>query len=214
MNIELARALVATLPVKQPNLFNPWADQCVHDLAHNTPEAKVRRLAQHLACEPRLILCGEAPGFQGCRYTGLSFTSERLLMAGAIPRVEPLADRITSRTRPFSEPSATIVWKQLYALGIAETTLLWNAVQLHPVGQLGEWSNRTPDKTEIALGAPALSLLTRSFPDAKLIAVGRKAEVAMAALGIQPAAAVRHPANGGATAFATGLADAIHKLAA
>lgn len=145
----------------------------------------------------------------GCRYSGLAFTSERLLLAGAIPRVDTLPDRITSRRRPFSEPSATIVWKQLYALGIAERTILWNAVQLHPVGRLGEWSNRTPDRAEIALGAPALALLTRTFPNAMLIAVGRKAELAIAALGIKPAAAIRHPANGGATAFAAGLADAM-----
>ncbi len=162
-------------------------------------------LAAHLDTYPEFILCGEAPGHLGCRHSGIAFTSERLLLEGVIPRVTRADRRLTSLPRPLSEPSATIVWKTLYRLGIAEKTLLWNALQLHPY-QPGNWrSNRTPTPAEIALGEPALRMLVEAFPFAKIVAVGKKAEGLLRSIGVEPAATVRHPANGGATAFAGGM---------
>lgn len=205
MKLDLAKALIKPLPAGLPTLFNPWVDRCVHDTAINTPQAKLERLALHLDCKPSLILVGEAPGYQGCRTSGMAFTSERLLLEGSIPRVSRPEGRLCDRKLPFSEPSATIVWRTLYRLGLAETTILWNALQMHPVGGRGEWSNRTPTDDELRIGIPSLRLLSESYPDAKVIAVGRKAEMALAAAAVDVHAAVRHPANGGATAFAQGV---------
>lgn len=203
---SLARKLVATLPAGMPGLFNPWRDCCPHDAEDNGPEQKLARLALHLDCDPEFILTGEAPGYQGCRYSGIAFTSERLLGEGAIPRIPATGGRLSTRRLPFSEPSATIVWKTLYKLGIAERTILWNAMQLHPYRADNVWSNRTPSPDEIALGAPAIRLLAKAFPQAKIIAVGKKAEGLLGEMGVDTAGAVRHPANGGATEFAAGLA--------
>ena len=205
LNTGLVDRLIETLPYGKPGLFNPWRDLSTDDEAGNGPEAKRIRLAAHLACEPEFILCGEAPGYLGCRHSGIAFTSERLLMEGAIPRVSAPPHRLTSRPLPFSEPSATIVWKTLYRLGIAERTILWNALQLHPHRQENPMSNRTPTSAEIALGEPALRLLIEAFPTAKIVAVGKKAESLLRAMCMAPAATVRHPANGGATEFAAGL---------
>ncbi|NWC83168.1 uracil-DNA glycosylase [Pseudomonas putida] len=207
MNTDLAKALVDTLPLGTDRLYNPWTDRCVHDAAQNAPEARLKRLAQHLACRAKLILVGEAPGYQGCRYSGVAFTSEKLLMQGLIPRVDNRGARLTDRELPFSEPSATIVWKKLHDLGLAEDTLLWNAVQLHPFKPGVPWSNRTPTRTELAHGRGAIHLLKEAFPDARWVAIGRQAERQLAAAGIVGLATVRHPANGGATEFAKGLAD-------
>lgn len=204
---DLARALVATLPSGQPGLFNPWADTCTEDRPENRPDAKLARLAAHLDCQPRFILCGEAPGYQGCRHSGVAFTSERLLLEGAIPRIPKPNGRLTYRELPWSEPSATIVWKNLDLLGIARETVLWNAVQLHPHRPGEPRSNRTPTPPEIALGEPAMRLLVAAFPQARVVAVGRKAEMLLNEMGIATAGAVRHPANGGATAFARELRD-------
>ncbi len=203
--LSLARKLVDTLPHGAAGLFNPWADHCPHGAEGNGPEAKLQRLAQHLDCEPEFILAGEAPGYQGCRYSGIAFTSERLLGEGVIPRIPALNRRLSTRRLPFSEPSATIVWKTLYRLGIAERTILWNAMQLHPYRDGELWSNRTPKPEEIALGEPAMRLLIEAFPKAKIVAVGKKAEGLLTDMGVQVAGAVRHPANGGATEFASGL---------
>ena len=201
----LACKLVETLPSGLSGLFNPWRDHCPHDAAGNGPEQKLARLALHLDCDAEFILAGEAPGYQGCRYSGIAFTSERLLGEGAIPRIPALSSRLSTRRLPFSEPSATIVWKTLYQLGIAERTILWNAMQLHPHRADNLWSNRTPAPQEIALGEPALRLLTEAYPRARIVAVGKKAEGLLHEMGIRMAGAVRHPANGGATEFAAGL---------
>lgn len=202
----LASRLVESLPSGVPGLFNPWRDHCPHDCHGNGPEAKLERLARHLDCDAAFILVGEAPGYQGCRYSGIAFTSERLLLEGAIPRIPALSQRLSTRRLPFSEPSATIVWKTLINLGIAQRTILWNALQLHPHRSDNFWSNRTPTPAELALGAPALHALIAAFPAAKVVAVGKKAEQLMMAMGVTPTACVRHPANGGATAFAAGMA--------
>ncbi|WP_202197037.1 hypothetical protein, partial [Escherichia coli] len=71
---DLARDLVATLPVGAANLFSPWHDVCPEDLVTNGPTEKLVRLAHHVDCNPRLLIVGEAPGYQGCRHSGLPFT--------------------------------------------------------------------------------------------------------------------------------------------
>lgn len=205
----LARQLVSTLPSGIPGLFNPWADTCGEDLPGNDPASKIRRLAQHLDCEPMFILCGDAPGYQGCRHTGVAFTSERLLLEGAIPRMDRASGRLTSRRPPYSEPSATIVWRALREAGIEERVILWNAVQLHPHKPGNQRSNRTPTDSELTLGLPALKLLLEAFPSAQIVAVGKKASRQLAKLGIMVPSAVRHPANGGASEFAAGIRELV-----
>jgi uracil-DNA glycosylase len=202
----LAEKLVATLPAGLPSLFNPWVDSCPGDTEWNGPEARLERLAAHLACEPEFLVVGEASGYLGMRRAAIAFTSERLLLEGAIPRVAAPAGRLTTRRLPYSEPSATIVWKTLRQLGIAERTVLWNALPMHPFKPDNVESNRTPTDAELMQGAPAMRLLADAFPRARIVAVGRKSESLLQAMGLQPAAQVRHPANGGASAFAAGMA--------
>ncbi len=203
--LHLACSLTETLPFGLEGLFNPWRDSCPHDAAGNGPTEKLNRLALHLDCDPEFILAGEAPGYQGCRYSGIAFTSERLLGEGSIPRISATTGRLSTRRLPFSEPSATIVWKTLYRLGIENRTILWNAMQLHPHRLDNLWSNRTPTPQEIRLGEPALRILIEKFPAAKIIAVGKKSEGLLREMNIPITGSVRHPANGGATEFAVGL---------
>jgi len=80
-NNKLAKLLTDTLPPGRRRLFNPWRDRCADDLPSNGPDAKLARLAAHLDCNPRFILCGEAPSYRGCRHSGIAFTSEHLLSA-------------------------------------------------------------------------------------------------------------------------------------
>lgn len=210
MSTELARALVATLPVGMPQLFNPWKERCRDDTDLNGPEQRQERLAQHLDCSATLILCGEAPGHFGCRISGLAFTSEEQLLASAVPRVTRPSGRISTMLAPLSEDSATIVWRELYRLGIAEQVVLWNALQLHPHESHSPFTNRTPSRAELAHGQAAIHLLREAFPDAKVVAIGKKAEGVLKAAGIVPTANVRHPARGGGPLFSAGLAALIN----
>jgi hypothetical protein len=191
------------------HVFNPWTDQDPGtDLHAAAPDARCQRLAAHLATEVEVILLGEAPGYQGCHVTGIPFTSERLVLAGAIPRVRADGPRLSSRHIPWSEPSATTVWGTLHELGIADTTVLWNAFPWHPhkPGQLQ--SNRTPTRSERTTGLPVLQALLAACPQARVFAVGRTAEASLRDVGIQ-AQGLRHPSMGGAMLFRRQLREAL-----
>jgi uracil-DNA glycosylase len=188
-----------------PGVFNPWVESDAStDLPGDAPASRVARLRAHLDTDARVLLIGEAAGYQGCKVSGIPFTSERLLIEGSVPRVALTQARLTSRPRPWSEPSATTVWKTLHTLGIADRTVLWNAYPWHPHKPASRHSNRTPTRAERLAGVPVLHALLRLFPDALVFAVGRNAETSLAELGVT-AQPLRHPSMGGARLFASQL---------
>jgi len=145
------------------------------DSSPDAPAARVTRLRRHFEIvEPKVILIGEASGYQGCRFSGVPFTSERLVCEGAIPRIAATT-RFTTRRLPWSEPSATIVWKTLFALDIAEDTLMWNALPLHPMKTGKPLSNRSPTGDELAAGLPCLQILRDHYPKSPMVAIGLNA---------------------------------------
>ncbi|WP_018234275.1 uracil-DNA glycosylase [Thioalkalivibrio thiocyanodenitrificans] len=208
MALDAFFSLICDNPYNSDWVFNPWRDRCFDfDLCEAAPRQRLDRLKRHLECKhPTRILLGEAPGYQGCRYSGVAFTSERLLVEGVIPRIEP-TPRITSRERPFSEPSATIIWGILEELGVAHETLLWNAFPWHPHGPGASLTNRTPSIKELRMGVGALEALLAHFQGVQVLALGRSAEKTLRMLGVSPKAALRHPSMGGAQRFREGLRD-------
>ena len=164
----------------------------------------------HLSTTARYLLLGEAPGYQGCHVTGLAFTSERLLMAGSIPRIDIAGQRLSTRHIPWSEPSATTVWGALYELGIAETTVLWNAFAWHPHKPGELQTNRTPTPAERRLGQPVLIKLLQHLGDVQVLAVGQQAATSLRELGIE-AKTLRHPSMGGAALFREQLRAAVSR---
>lgn len=190
------------------HIFNPWTERDdLNDSNINGPAARLERLRSHLRVRPARILLGEAAGYQGCHVSGIPFTSERVIMAESVPRVSSGGQRMSVRLRPWSEPSATTVWKTLHSLGIAADTILWNAYPWHPHLPGKPHSNRTPTRNERLLGMPVLEALLKAFPKAVLFAVGRHAEHALNEFG-REAIALRHPSMGGATLFHHGLRQA------
>lgn len=210
---DLINRLLA--PFNAPNVFNPWRDaDPVMDLEPNTAAQWRRiRLEQHFDCSPRFLLIGEAPGYQGCHFSGVPFTNERLLLDGAIPRIAQHS-AITRKETPYSEPSATIVWRELHRLNIAADTVMWNAFAWHPHKPGELLSNRAPSQIELINGAPVLHEVVGMFPTAKIIAVGRVAEWTLNRLGVRMDGRVRHPSMGGATEFRQQLAELCGKKAA
>jgi uracil-DNA glycosylase len=141
-------------------------------------ELRRTRLRDYLAARAHAgtILVGEAAGYRGARVSGIAFTSERQL-TGAGP----------------AEASATIVQRVLEELGVTDDVLLWNVVPTHPGTAT---SNRRPTRAEVRAAQPFLVELTSGR---RVVAVGRLAADVLAA------PYVRHPAHGGAAAFAAGL---------
>jgi hypothetical protein len=192
-----------------PNVFNPWTQRDErNDGMLNGPAARCERLRAHLRVRPAQILIGEAAGYQGCHVTGIAFTSERLLMTGAVPRIPTGGERFSTRHIPWSEPSATTVWKTLHGLGIEEETVLWNAFPWHPYKPGNPQSNRTPSRAERMLGLVVLDSLLSASPQAKVFAVGRHAESLLKEVG-RAALLLRHPSMGGAVLFRRGLQRAL-----
>ena len=190
-------------------VFNPWLDvDPGTDAQPDAAAARLLRLRAFFAVRPRWLLLGEAAGYQGAHVSGIAFTSERLLLAGAIPRVDIGGQRLSTRARPWSEPSATTVWGTLHTLGRAADTLLWNAYPWHPHRPGMPQSNRTPTPIERRAGLPVLEALLAALPAVRCFAVGRNAEASLSEMGVR-ATPLRHPSMGGATAFREGLRRAL-----
>ncbi len=193
---------------RSPNVFNPWVDVDPLDMDFGAAaRRRCERLAAHFYTEPELLLIGEAPGYQGCHFSGVPFTNEALILDNRVPRIREPHGRFTLRTTPWSEPSATIVWGQLHELGIAETTVLWNAFAWHPHKPGNLMSNRAPTPVELLAGATVLRVVCSRWPGVPIVAVGKIAQRTLGRLGIRTAACVRHPAMGGATEFRAQLTE-------
>ena len=150
-----------------------------------------------------VVALGEAAGYQGMRWSGIAFTSERDLMRWGDPF------RTTSdRVRGWSEPSGTIVHRVLDELGAERRVVLWNTVPHHPHTPGVPLSNRRPTVAEIAEGARFAERLLALLQPALVVAVGRVAEGVLGGR----AAYVRHPANGGGASFAAGFSALLAEL--
>jgi hypothetical protein len=207
---DALHAALSKLP-SLPNCFDPWRSANADDSADNSPARRIAHLRAHAARpDLRLVLIGEAAGYQGCRVSGIAFTSEALLIDGQIPAIAT-TPRLSTRPKPWSEPSARVVWRTLYQQQLADTTFLWNAFPLHPHEPGKPHSNRTPTRAELAAGEPVLAALRRALPDALLAAVGNKASEALTRLGYAHEA-LRHPAYGGVTEFVAGVARLAPRL--
>jgi hypothetical protein len=142
------------------------------------------------------VLVAEAPGWRGMTNTGVPFTSMRELGPEYLTPPEP--------TAPW-EASSRVVQAAL-AQWNGPLPLTWAIFPHHPFAAPDRLTNRTPRPAEVRDGAPvALALLgalraSSSTGRVRVVAVGRKAQGALALAGID-ADAVRHPAQGGAKQF-------------
>jgi uracil-DNA glycosylase len=204
--IDALIAALATLPTPA-HATNPYADD-------GSPGNAIRRANLALALRiahargPQLLLVGEAPGYNGALRTGVPFTSERILLEG-IPALEQFGQargfaRATDDGRTSNEQTATIVYRELAALGVFAVG--WNTYPFHPHRPGAPISNRPPRAEEVRLGIPLLAAVRALFPKIPVAAMGAVAARAMTELAI-PHTRLRHPAQGGARLFAAGLRE-------
>lgn len=190
---------------QHPGIFNQYRD--VHPTLDRPdgPLVRCRNLRRYLEIfrGARFVLVGEAPGYAGCRFSGIPFTCEAQLVG---PKRLGWAScggfsRSSSREVLWVEPSAMAVWE---VLGERTDCILWNAFPWHPLGAAGPLSNRSPGQA-LNDGLEVLRCFLSLFPSARPCAVGRVAQRALTAIGVE-APYVRHPSRGGRRAFAAGLA--------
>jgi hypothetical protein len=163
-------------------------------------------LQQMQGLEPKILLVGEAPGYRGCRFTGVPFSSEFILLQGLAEINLFGAWRGYQKTdecpQVWKEATATILWQVLMQLQVIP--LLWNAFPFHPFQGDCLLSNRTPTRQELKIGRVFLTELIDLFQPQLIVALGNQAEITLKQMGII-CPKVRHPANGGKQRFKEGL---------
>ncbi|MEY9954069.1 uracil-DNA glycosylase [Leifsonia sp. EB34] len=147
-----------------------------------------------------VLLLGEAPGWRGMTVTGVPFVSVREAEAGVVPGLE-----LPEHPQAPWEASSRVVWATLQDWR-GPVPLSWPVYPLHPFVAGTPHSNRTPRPAEVRAGAPVALELIRALEIERVVAVGRKAQGAIATAGLE-APAIRHPAQGGAALFAAQLIE-------
>lgn len=211
--------------------FNPWQDydpRC--DLGPDAPAIRRQQLVAYLTprlTRARYLFVAEAAGYQGCRFTGIAITCERMLLDAhkQVPSAAILGHRGQRTSRPDSpfmtsrpqreqgmnEPTDTYVWGAILDNGLdPRDVLLWNIFPFHPHKE-SPFSNRTPTDAELTVGLKYAKELLALCPQVQTIgAIGRKAAETLQSAGIE-AIATRHPANGGASLFRQQFAALVGK---
>jgi len=167
-------------------------------------------LHKMLELKAEILLVGEAPGYRGCKLTGVPFSSERLLMEERLPFGNSIGYQLINQKKKLtSESSATILWETVWKHSIAP--ICWNAFPYHPHLAGKPDTNRKPNKEELLAGRYFLKRIIQLFKPVHVVAVGQSAAKALTLLKIehQP---VRHPSYGGKKDFEEGICQLITKL--
>lgn len=157
-----------------------------------------------------ILLVGEAPGFKGCKYTGIPFSSGELFRSSPHPFIRSLRDRLDIRVRE-SENTATMVWD--YLLDKPMVPVFWNAFPYHPHRPGERLTNRSPNKKEVEQGGYFLRVLQEIFEPTVVAGVGRKGmQCAEAVFPDRSIQYIRHPSFGGKMDFVRGMDDLLRSL--
>lgn len=208
-NREISKFVDSLSKAEQtPNTFNQYAAY--------TPENLVRinnlklYLTQMYALQAKVLLVGEAAGYHGCRFTGIPFTSEYILLKGLedidLFGIEKGYEKTAELDTIKKEQSATIVWETISRQKFVP--LIWNAFPFHPFKKDNPTKNRTPLKKELDIGAEFLLELINIFDIETIVALGNKAEQTLNKINIE-CVKVRHPAQGGKADFVKGIEDLV-----
>ena len=157
-----------------------------------------------------VLLIGEAPGYKGCRVTGIPFTSEYILENNKYFRQH--FPQIVCQHKPNQEfgagkkeSSATVVWNTLETAQLMLSPCCWNVFPLHPYNPDKDiWSNRSPTQKEVKKGSEFTLRLIRLLQPDQIIAIGVKAYKQLIQMNVDTKK-VRHPANGGGREFQSSL---------
>jgi uracil-DNA glycosylase len=179
--------------------YNPYFD------GEEWGRVRGRNLQRYLSFmqerQPTTLMLMEAPGYRGCRVTGIPVTSRNVMLSGILG--DGYEDTHEIGFEAFnSEQSATIVWETLATM--PTLPVIWNTFPFHPHQAGNRISNRTPRPAEIREGVAVLENVLAMFQPSRTIAVGNVAAKALAQLNL-PYTRVRHPAQGGKHDFVAGM---------
>ena len=204
---QIESLILALVQAETPDdAFNEYSPDCaINALRRGNLRQYLRTMAERM---PDTLLLMEAPGYRGCRLTGVPVTSRKLIREG-LPELEMFGpDRgycdvhEAGFDRIYGEQTATIVWGALADLG--QVPFIWNTYPFHPHKLNQPLTNRRPRAAEIQLGTSFLRRVLRLWRFERVIAVGNVAHQSLSGAGIL-CQKVRHPAQGGKNEFVAGL---------
>jgi uracil-DNA glycosylase len=159
-----------------------------------------------------LLLVGEAPGYKGCRLTGIPFTSGNIIKTSLHPFFLQCRTRLVLK-QVLSEATAKIMWEFLGE--DKPLPILWNAFPFHPFSPGCPASNRKPKPEEIHEGLSFLRPLEEIFTPSCLAGVGCVGEACLRqAYPGRDIANARHPSYGGKREFQQGMAQLLARACA
>jgi len=189
-----------------PGLFNPYLSLDPGRDQVDAVAVRRRNLEAYVRdrnTQPRILLLAEAPGPWGCRFSGVPSTSGAQLLDPDCP----LAGQQSSCADvPYAEYSASIYWRILQEW--YDDIFTWNTIPYHPFKRGKPMSIRTPGVKEIRRFLPVTQEVVNAVAPERILAVGRKAERALAELGVE-CTYVRHPSQGGAALFEAGVREVL-----
>ena len=115
-----------------PTVTNPYLD----DGVINNLRLYLEYMLEHMSADAgrRVLLVGEAPGYKGCRITGIPFSSVKVLMGTEHPLFHTIKPQLSISDDALrdmtSENTATIVWQ--YLVDKKTVPLFWNSFPFHP----------------------------------------------------------------------------------
>ena len=156
--------------------------------------------------KPKYLFVGEAPGYKGCRITGIPFTSEYILTHNFNNGIfgKENGYQIINHNKPNKEPTATIIWEVFNKKEIIPC--FWNAFPFHSFKNGNCNSNRKPEGNELEIGKKYLEELI-DILDIKrenVIAIGNTSYKLLKKDNVN-CLKLRHPSNGGKQEFILGI---------
>ncbi|MFN2581801.1 MAG: uracil-DNA glycosylase [Candidatus Dormibacteria bacterium] len=200
-NARLERFVDSIAGADIGDTFNQYRESDGDDCGLEAPAIRRRNVVAYLAArrDARVLLVGEAAGWRGARYSGLSLYCER-----QFGDEEAALRRSSRHPLGWSEPSATIVQRAIAPW--RRDVALWNLVPTHPRRDGVVHSNRAPTRTETRAGERWLHELIALLNPRHIAAVGNHAARALGS----DVPALRHPSHGGAVPFTTGVRALLH----
>lgn len=200
--LMLLEDTVFSASINSDSLFNQYNEKNYELDLPNADEIRKENLRNYLRSfseRPSIFVIGEAPGWRGCRFSGVPFTSEFQLCNGSLPFEGSQSSKNHS---PYREGTATIFWEimQIYHPHF----LAWNCIPFHPHKPGGANTNRTPTTGEINRYLTLLSELIALVKPDQIVAIGKSAEHALERANI-PSSYIRHPSHGGKIEFKQGM---------
>lgn len=150
-----------------------------------------------------ILLVGEAPGYRGCRITGIPFTSGDVIMTSKHDMFKDFGSNIICYP-VMAEHTAKMLWTFLEVNNAVP--ILWNAFPFHPHQSRIPTSNRKPNVSEVREGNIYLRLIYDLFKPKTLCSLGRVGESVLKEMfPNRDIMYIRHPSYGGKKDFIEGM---------